>query len=110
MTIDAIEATPEAYVPPTNLEADENFVRQLDAAYGLSPEQFLALKTADRDLAVFLLVREMAGTLRTIELRLNEYEEKGKALATPEGMQKLMDGFLGGGGLGMGSLMGGLLR
>jgi hypothetical protein len=107
MTVEATPVTPEAYTPP---ELDDNFTRQLDAAYSLSPEQFLALKVAERDLCLFLLLREVGGTLRSMELRFNELEEKAKELGTPEGVQELMSKFLGGmGGGGLGGF-GSLLR
>lgn len=81
------------------------FDKQLAVAFDLTPEQFTSLKVAERDLAIFLLLREIAGTLRSMELRLNSYEEKAQSLASPEGLQKVMDMFMGG-GKGLGGMMG----
>ena len=101
MSVAVIEEEFQGPVIPEESEYD----RQLAAAYALTPSEFLSLKVADRDLAVFLLLREIAGTVRSLELRINEYEKKGQELASPEGLQKVMDKFIGGNS-GLGGMLG----
>lgn len=82
-----------------------------DDVYAMSPEEFVRLKVADRDVALFLLVRELSGTVRALAMKVDEYEEKAKGLATPEGISKVLNEFLGSGNMGgMGGLMGAMFR
>jgi hypothetical protein len=81
-----------------------------ETAYSLTSEQFAALKVADRDTAIFLLVREMAASIKSLEMRIDEYEAKAKELATPEGIAQITDKFLGGMGGGMGGMLGGMFK
>lgn len=111
MTIEVIANDGTAEVINPEAEAVNDLT---EAAYRLSADEFSALKAADKTLTLFLLLRDLAGEMRALKFKVEGYEEKGKALATPEGMQELMGKFLGGddkGGPlgGFGSLMG-LLR
>jgi len=106
IALDADSVT-ENELPP---EADDTYAALLAEAFSLTPEAFLALKVGVRDVTIFLLLREIAATVSSLEARINEYEEKAKELGTPEGMQSLMDRFLGGSSGGISSLMGGFLR
>jgi len=70
-----------------------------EAAYTMDPDKFTALKVADRDLVLFLMLREMAATVRRLDMRVDEFEEKAKGMFSPEGIQELTEKFLGGGGM-----------
>ena len=86
--------TPEEILAPEQKSA---FTDQLAAAYSMTAEDFLSLKVADRDLAVFLLVRELCSTVNGLEARLNILEDKARVLASPECMQNVLNMFLRGG-------------
>lgn len=79
----------------------------LEDAFSLSPEEFGRMKAADRETLMFLLLRDQVARFRSLEFRLNEYEEKARAMATPEGMQKVMGAVMG--GMGGKGLLGSLL-
>jgi len=100
MTIEVVshEGTESVVVNP-EAEAVNDLT---EAAYRLSAEEFTALKAADKTLTLFLLLRDLAGEMRALKFKVEQYEEKGKALASPEGMQELMGKFLGGGDDGKG--------
>lgn len=98
-------------VEVVEMSEQEMVDRQLNDLFAMSGKEFHALKVTDRDMYMFLLVRELAGAMRVLqsdvsELRakLEEYETKAKELMTPEGQQMVMDkvmsGMMGGGLLG----------
>lgn len=82
------------------------FAEQLAAAFAMTGEDFVSLKVAERDLALFLLLRELCATVNGIEARLNLLEDKARVLASPEGLQGVVNAFLGGamGGNGSGNV------
>ncbi len=93
-------------------EQNPELAAQLEAAYTMTPAQFVSLKAADRELALFLLLRELAATVNGLEGRLNLLEDKARVLASPEGMQQVLSMFLGGGmgnGGGMGKMLAGMI-
>lgn len=107
MTIEAI-AIPATEEEIANTEVNDEESQLLAAAYELPLDDFRAMKVADRDTLLFALLREQVATIRMLNLRIDEYEAKAKEMATPEGIQELMNKFLGGGMPG--GLMGGLFR
>lgn len=104
-----IEATETVTV--SDYEEFSRLQEMTDEAYALTPEEFMRLKVADRDVILFLLMRELAGTVRSLAMKVDEYEAKAKELATPEGISEVVNKFLGSGNMGgMGGLMGAMFR
>lgn len=85
-------------VPPI----DEN-AELVIRAFQMTPSEFQALKVAERDAIMFVLIREQAASLKCLEMKIEEYEAKARALMTPEGMEeakkKVMDAMGFGGGM-----------
>lgn len=101
----------EAQETVIDLEEFSRLQSMTDDVYALTPEEFASMKVVDRDVAMFLLMRELSGTVRALAMKVDEYEAKAKELATPEGISEVVNKFLGSGGMGgMGSLMGGMFR
>jgi hypothetical protein len=99
--IDVIDAESEV-LPESDIDrAFEAYNKAIEDAYCMSPEDFAAKSAKDRDVVLFLLMRDMAGEVRALNFKVREFEEKAVAMASPEGIKELTDKFLGGMGGGM---------
>lgn len=105
-TTESVIQEAEVLAPEQNSE----LAAQLVAAYSMSGAEFVALKAAERELVLFLLLRELSATVNGLEGRLNLLEDKARVLASPEGMQQVLSMFLGGGGnASMGKMLAGMI-
>jgi len=101
MTIEVLSQDDDGQEVMTALNEEMQVISDLtEEAYSLSPQDFAAKKVVERDLVLFLLLRDMAGEMRALKFKVEEYEQKAKELGTPEGIQALTDKFLGGSGFG----------
>ena len=73
----------------------------VDEIMALSSEDFAGNTAKDRDVILFTLMRDMAGEVRALADKVQEIEDKARAMASPEGVKELTDKFLGGMGGGM---------
>lgn len=87
--------------------AIEAAVKVQERITSTSPEEFAAQSAKDRDVTLFLLMRENAAQLSTLNFavgdlvrRINAYEEMARTAMEPENLQalisKLTGGLLGG--------------
>ncbi len=83
---------------------DESELSLVDEYITMDVDDFKRLKALDRDVVLFVLLRDLAGEIRSAVDAGTRVFDKGEELIgklqTPEGMKELTDGL-------MGSLMGG---
>lgn len=103
-----------------NEEVDAEELEQLaesdllvEEAFGLSLDEFTRMKAADRETILFALLRQQAGSMKVLEMKIDEYEQKVRDLMSPEGMEEAKKKFfemLGFGGQGGGGMFGGMFE
>jgi len=98
-------ATPElvaAVEPDDHVSARATAQAEVDLLFRMSPVEFGAESARNRDVILFIMLREMAGEVRSLVTRVDEWEAQAKSIMGPDG---LLGGMMNG---GMGGLMKGL--
>lgn len=93
-----LDNLPEEYEP-----SDEP--SEFDLALALTEDEFAAMTVKQQNKVIFTLLRDMAGEVRALADKAQSLEDRATAMATPEGMQELVQNFMGNIGGGLGGLM-----
>jgi hypothetical protein len=64
----------------------------------MDPEDFGALAAKQRDIVLFVLLKDVLGEIRVVNDEIQTAKDKVKELASPEGIAALIEEFTGGGG------------
>ncbi len=87
----------------TDAEADAAWERSTaltdaERYLAMDPEDFGALAAKQRDIVLFVLLKDALGETRALTDELNQAKDKIKELMSPEGLSALIEEFTGGGG------------
>lgn len=91
--------------------SDTAFQELLEEAFSMEPEQFLGMTAKARELTLFVLLKELCGTVNGLEARLNAYETQVNEVLNSPQVQSVVGMFTGnGGGSGMTNMLMGMLK
>lgn len=60
----------------------------VELAFSMSLDEFTRLKVADRDTILFALMRQQAGSMKALEMKVLDLEQRARDLMSPEGLEQ----------------------
>jgi len=85
-------------VPPSPEQAI--YAKLVDDAYAMSTSDFAGKTAKEREVILFVLLRELTGEFRLLNNEVREVKDRAAELLSPEGLSQTAEKFLGGGGMG----------